>query len=203
MQTSKMRRPLSIALASLFVAALVASPAQAATRRYDFQDYQGGLPGPLEFHVAVLYKNKQRHGDYTPRQALYDSFVPVSCSPPAGGASAPSGSYIYGTANYNYIKLKKGSFTYSYSSAFPNGSGGAPGSISATATGEIKKKGNKNKQLRVDGSVSILDYNYPPLGYHDCTSGGAVPYSATPCRLYGSQPPPYIKPSVPVCFGGP
>ena len=179
---------------------MVAPSAQAATRRYDFQAFQGGLPGALQFHVAVLYKNKQRHGDYTPRQAIYDSFVPVSCNPPASGVLAPSGSYIYGTANYNYIKLKKGTFTYSYSSAFPTG--GAPGSISAIATGAIKKKGN-GKQLRVNGTVSILDYENPGLHFQSCTSGGAVPYSATPCRLYGTKPPPYLKPSLPVCFGGP
>jgi len=98
--------------------------------------------------------------------------------------------------------LRKGSFTYSDSSQVPVSSG-PPGSISATVTGEVIKKKRNGKKLRVDGSVSILDYNLPPLGYHDCTSGGPVPYSATPCRLFGSKPPSYIKPSLPVCFGGP
>jgi hypothetical protein len=199
----QMRRPLSITLASLFVAVLVASPAQAATRRYDFQNFQGGSPGQLAIQITVFYKNKQRHGIYTPRQAIYESYVPISCTPPVGAATAPSGSYIRGTPNYNFIKLRKGSFTYSDSSEVPVSSG-PPGSISATLTGKvIKKKPNVSKQLRVDGSVSILDYNLPPLGYHDCTSGGPVPYSATPCRLFGGHPPSYIKPSLPVCFGGP
>ena len=38
MRDDQMRRPLSIALALLFVAALVVPTAQGATRRYDFQD---------------------------------------------------------------------------------------------------------------------------------------------------------------------
>jgi hypothetical protein len=199
MQSGKMRRPLSIALASLFVAALVASPAQAATRTYAFQDFRAGSPGQLAIQIHVLYKNKKRHGPYTPRQATYESSVPVSCNPPVGAATAPSGSYIRGTPNYNYMKLRKGSFTYSDLSQIPAGS--TPGNISATLTGKvIKKKSKGSKQLRVDGSVSILDYNL--LDQHNCTSGGQVPYSATPCRPYGTQPP-YIKPSLPVCYGGP
>jgi len=195
-----LRRPLSIALASLVAAALVVPTAQAATRRYDFQDFQAGSPGQLAIHIAVLYK--KRHGRYTPRQAIYESSVPISCNPPVGAeATAPSGSYIYGKPNYyNLIKLIKGSFTYTYSSELPDVD--APGSISATATGKVIKKKRKGKKLRVDGSASILFYDYPRDGYHNCTSGGPVPYSATPCRLSGSQPPPYIKPSLPVCYGG-
>ena len=40
-------------------------------------------------------------------------------------------------------------------------------------------------------------FNYPPFGMHNCTSGGPVPYSATPCR-YPVRPP-YIKKSLPFC----
>lgn len=188
-----MRRPLAIALASLFVPALVASPAQAATRRYDFQDL--GQQGQIRTQIAVFYRNKERHGSYTPRQAIYDSKVPVSCNPPVAGAYAQSGSYIYGTPNYNFIKLRKGSFTYSYSYEIPF-TNFPPGSTSATATGKVIKK-KATKPLRVDGSVSILDYNYPPFGMQNCTSGGPVPYSATPCR-YPVRPP-YIKQSLPFC----
>src|SRR5262245_66293901 len=91
----RLKRPLSIALASLLVAALVAPTAQAATRRYDFQDFQPGAPGRLAIHVVVFYKNKQRHGPFTPRQVVYDSNAPISCNPPVGAdATAPSGSYI-------------------------------------------------------------------------------------------------------------
>lgn len=176
-------------------AALLVPTAQAATRRYDFQDL--GQQGQIRIQIAVFYKNKERHGSYTPRQAIYDSKVPVSCNPPVAGAYAQSGSFIYGTPDYNFIKLRKGSFTYSYSSEIPTSiTGGAPGNISATATGKVIKK-KVTKPLRVDGSVSILDYNYPPFGMHNCTSGGPVPYSGTPCR-YPVRPP-YIKKSLPFC----
>ncbi len=193
----QMRRPLSIALASLLIAALVASTAQAATRRYDFQDFHGASPGQFAIHFAVFYKNKQRHGRYTPRFAVYDSIVPISCNPPVGAeATVPSGSYN------SYIKLTQGSFNYSYRSEIPVSSG-VPGSIGATVTGAVNKKQRRGQRLRVEGALSIVFYNLPQLGYHDCTSGGPIPFSAKPCRPFGSHPPPYIKPSLPVCFGGP
>ena len=125
--TNPMRRALITGIASLFIAALVAPSAQAATRRYDFQDLSSATP--VRISLVVFYKNKQRHGRFTPRQAIYESTAPVSCNPPVAGAGANSGSYILGTPDYNYIKLRKGSFTYSYSSEVP--SSGAPGSISA------------------------------------------------------------------------
>ena len=84
-----MRRPLSIALASLFGAALLAPTAQAATRGYAFQEFQGGYPGQLAIQIHVLYKNKKRHGPFTPRQATYESSVPISCNPPVGAATRP------------------------------------------------------------------------------------------------------------------
>ena len=195
-----MRRPLSIALASLFGAALLAPTAQAATRGYAFQEFQGGYPGQLAIQIHVLYKNKKRHGPYTPRQATYESSVPISCNPPVGAASAPSGSYIRGTPNYNFMKVRKGSFTYSDLSQIP--AGATPGNINASLMGEVlKKKAKGGKPLRVAGSVSILEYNL--LDQQNCTSGGPVAYTATPCRPYGQQPLPYIKPSLPVCYGGP
>ena len=189
----QMRRPLSIALASLFVAVMVAPTAQSATRYYHFQDFQPAIPGHLAIHLLVVYKNKQRHGPYTPRLTAFDDRVPTSCNPPVSSdAFAQSGS------GNGYIKLRKGSFNYSYSSAYVNSD--PPGNISATLTGKVLEK-KKGKQLRVNGSVSILDFDYPPPGWHNCTSGGPVPYSATPCR-YGQRPP-YIKPGLPVCYGGP
>jgi hypothetical protein len=195
-----MKRPLSIALASLLGTALLVPTGQAATRRYDFQDFHPpGSPGQLAIHIALFYKNKQRHGPYTPRQAIYESSVPVSCNPPVSGATASSGSYIRGTPDYNFIKVRKGSFSYSDTSQIPAGS--APGNISATLTGKVIEKKRKEQKLRVDGSVSILDYDL--LGQRNCTSGGPIPYSATPCRPFGEQPPSYIKPSLPVCYGGP
>ncbi len=190
-----MRGPLSIAFASLFAAALVAPIAQGATRDYHFQDYQPAVPGHVAIHLAVFYKNKQRHGPYTPRLAAFDYQVPTSCNPPVSSdALAQSGS------GNTTIKLIKGSFTYSVSSDLPY-TGSPPGHLSASLTGTVIKKKREGEKLRVNGSVSIFDYSYPALGLYNCTSGGPVPYSATPCR-YGQRPP-YIKPGLPVCFGGP
>ena len=192
-----MKRPLSIALASLFVAALAVPTAQSATRRYDFQ---GGFLPQLRIQVAVFYKNKERHGPYTPRQAIYSATVGVNCDPPISTATAPSGSNINHTPDYTRIKMRKGSFTYSYSSEFFTG--GAPGNISATATGKmITKKSKLTKHLRVDGSVSVLAYNDPTLGLHNCYSATPVSYSASPCRCHDS--PSYINQSLPFCSAGP
>lgn len=188
-----MKRALSIALALLIGAALVAPTAQAASRRYWFQVYPG-YEG-VRISVALLYKNKQRHGPYTPRQASYDATVSaLSCNPPVAQAEANTGSYIRGTPDYNLIKLRKGSFTYSdtYSDS--------SSVISATATGKvIKKKPGVSKQMRVDGTVSVLDYSFPYYGYN-CTSGGPIPYSATPCRPSPYSIPPWIKKSLPLCL---
>jgi hypothetical protein len=192
-----MKRALTIALAALIGAALVAPNAQGATRRYDFQDL--GPQGQMRIQVSIFYKNKQRHGRYTPRLALYDAAVPVSCNPPSSTPSAPSGGPTsFGTPNPNiFIKLRKGSFTYSYSYEIPTSiTGGAPGRTSGTGTGKVLQR-KVNKPLRVEGSVSILDWEYPIFGMHNCTSGGPVPYSATPCR-YPVRPP-YIKKSLPFC----
>ena len=200
-----MRRPLSIALASLFVAALVAPSAQAATRRYDFQANTLAQAG--KFSVAVFYKNKQRHGRYTPRQAIYKAkAVPLGCDTPGSVVFSDSGSYIPGTPGYNYIKMRKGSFSYSYSSEIVEAEAPpqvASGHISATATGTVIKKKPGVSKLRVDASVSILDYDNPAAQPHpvfNCTSDGPVPYSATPCRQQKLHLP-YIKKSLPLCVG--
>ena len=193
-----MRRPLSISLASLFVAALMAPTAQGATRIYSFQDYQRATPYPehLAIELAVFYKNKQRHGPYTPRLVGYDGWVPISCNPSVSPAAAG-----FSTGN-TYVKLIKGSFTDPVSSDIPS-TASPPGHIRASFTGTVIKKKRKGEKLRVNGSVSIFDFSSPALGQYNCTSGGQVPYSATPCRPYGAQRPPYIKPGLPVCFGGP
>ena len=183
-----MRRPLSIALASLFVAALVVPTAQAASRRYWFDSYL--TPGaPFRISVVVLYKNKKRHGRYTPRQVSYDATVSVSCNPPVAQAFADTGG--------NLIKLRKGKFTYSDIRSYPWYA------VTGIGTGKVlKKKPGVRKQMRVDGSVSVLDSSFPDYGFHNCTSGGPVPYSATPCRPSPYSNPPYIKKSLPVCFQG-
>ena len=195
-EQTAVRRRLSIALASLFVAALVAPTAQGATRVYSFQDNPAPWPEHLAIELGVLYKNKQRHGPYTPRNVSYDGWVPISCNPPVGPAAAG-----FSTGNTS-VKLIKGSFTDPVSSDIPS-TASPPGHIRASFTGTVIKKKRKGEKLRVNGSVSIFDFSLPALGQYNCTSGGQVPYSATPCRPYGGQRPPYIKPGLPVCFGGP
>ena len=53
----------------------------------------------------------QRHGPYTPRQAIYSATVGVNCDPPIYNATALSESNIYRTDDYTRIKMRKGSFT--------------------------------------------------------------------------------------------
>ncbi len=115
--------------------------------------------------------------------------VSVSCNPPVAQAFAGTGSGL--------IKLRKGKFTYSDIRS------DSSSAITGTATGKVlKKKPGVRKQMRVDGSVSVLDYSFPAYGFHNCTSGGPVPYSATPCRPSPYTNPPYIKKSLPVCSQG-
>ncbi len=182
-----MRRPLSIALALLFVAALMASTAQAASRRYWF----AAKLGPVTSRISgdVLYKNKERHGRYTPRQIDIGGVVPVSCNPPLAESFAETG---------GFTKLRKGKFSYSDVRSNPE-----TFAINATGAGKVlRKKPGVRKQMRVDGSVSVLDFSWPAYGLHNCTSGGPVPYSATPCRPSPYTNPPYIKKSLPVCPQG-
>ena len=70
-----------------------------------------GPQGQIRIQIAVFYKNKERHGSYTPRQAIYElQGSGLAAIPRSPGAYAQSGSYIYGTPNYNFIKLIKGKF---------------------------------------------------------------------------------------------
>ena len=154
----------------------------------------------LKIQVAVFYRNKHPHGRFTPRRAIYDATVGVGCDPPIYTATIQSGSNIYGTPDYTHIRMFKGSFEYGYATEIPTGA--APASISASATGKmITKKSKKTKHLRVDGSVSILDYENPTLGLHNCSTPQPVTYSAFPCRYQDS--PSYINESLPFCSAGP
>ena len=72
----QMRRPLSIALASLFAAVAGGSHrAGRDPRTTTSRTYQPAVPGHVAIHLAVVYKNKQRHGPYTPRLAAFDDRV--------------------------------------------------------------------------------------------------------------------------------
>jgi hypothetical protein len=107
-----MRRRLLVALTLSVAAALAAPTAQAATRSYYFQ---GAGPEQAAIQVTVIYKNKQRHGRFTPRGVFYDASVPISCDPPVapGAAAASVGPNPFVPAQP--IKLRKGKFDYSYS----------------------------------------------------------------------------------------
>ena len=186
---TEIRRAWTIGLAFLVAGALAVPTAQAATRYYDFQDI--GHPGHTTISVTVIYKNKHRHGAFTPRLVFYDAATQISCNPPVGVAAANS---LGGGASGDIpIKLRKRSFNYSFTYVSPPSPPNTPPqSGSGIATGKVVKK------KRVDGSVSILDYTNPSLNLHNCTSGGPVPYSATPCRPPFNLPP-YIKKSLPNC----
>lgn len=102
-------------------------------------------------------------------------------------------------AAQTFIKVRKGGFSYSYLHEWPSSvTGGAPASISAAATGKVITKSRANRQFRVEGTVSVLDWDDPNYGLQNCASGGPLPYSATPCRY--PMNPPYIKESLPYCW---
>ena len=172
-----MRRPLlATALASLLAAVLLVPTAQAYTystvNRFFQEDALNlGRPSVL---VNVVYNNTHRNGKFTPRLVYIQFQVPVSCQ--VGGNSvvvAASGPF----------KLRKGKVDFA-NSYFSQG-------FSYSVTGQKKKK-KKNK--RVDGTVTVLDYSSPPT-FINCTSGGPLPFFATPCQW--DIPP--NKPSLPFC----
>ena len=183
-QTAQMRRPLSIALASLFVAALVAPTAQGATRTHYFQ--QVGDVGYAEIKLNVIYKDKHGNGHFTPRSVAYEAQVGVFCHP------APTYSFTASVASSSTkrIRLKKNDdFSYSYSRPVP----GTTPMNTGKATGRVPSK----PKQPVDGTVEVFSYTTPP-DFLNCTSDGPMPYRATPCRPLHNRPP-YIKPSLPGC----
>ena len=141
-----MRRPLSIALASLFVAALAVPTAQGATRRYDFRDQRLKFPGK----VGILSSSSTRTSSVMgPTRRASPRMTPSFRFAATRPMTAPRLTAQSNSGN-NYIKLRKGSFSYSYSSAVPTSD--PPGNMSATLTGKVLEK-KKGKQLRVNGSV--------------------------------------------------
>jgi hypothetical protein len=185
-----MRGPLSIALTSLIAVSLTVPTAQAATRYRYFQDHALDA-GHASIWMIVAYKDRHGDGKFTPRWVLYNFRVPTSCQVggnPLIGGSSPG--FVEDT------KLRKGKLTYKYwvPVRSPTNDAHSAGKVTARVIKRTK---------RVDGKVRVTEYTQPP-GYVDCTSGGAIPYFATPCRETDVNPPliinpPYIKPSLPVC----
>jgi hypothetical protein len=183
------RRLLAAALASLLGAALLVPTAQGATRTRTFYDFS---PRQALVFISVIYGNKHRHGKFTARRVRFSFMVPVSCE---GGGNPAIPDVITGPgyfADSGPVELEQGKFAYSYSEPIPSTSPGAY--TSGSVTGEVIKQ-----RKRVEGSVTVLGHNYPPMAHLNCTSGGAIPFVATPCRWAYGKPSPHIKPSLPVC----
>jgi hypothetical protein len=134
--------------------------------------------GTFSVLVNVVYRNRHRNGKFTPRLVYIQFQVPVSCQ--------VGGNTVVTASGNSPFKLRKGKveFAYSYSSQ-------APDSFSYSVTG---KKTKKEKKKRVDGTVTVFDYSSPPT-FINCTSGGPLPFFATPCQW--DVPP--NKPSLPFC----
>ena len=175
-----MKRTLTIALVSLVGAAVAVPTAQAATRTRYFQDV--GNPGHASIKLKVTYNDDHGNGQFKPRSVAYEAEVRVFCNPQVTGASVPSSST-------GRIKVRKGSFKYSYSSPVPGTTPSNTGSASGSLTNQPK--------AQLNGIVEIFSYTTPP-GLLNCTSDGPMPYFATPCRPLHNRPP-YIKPSLPGC----
>ena len=166
-----MRRLLIALFAPLLVAALLVPTAQAKTINRFFQEdaLNFGRPSVL---LNVVYMNRHRNGRFTPRVVYMQVQVPVSCQ--VGGNSV---AVAAGPA----FKLRKGKVQYTDSSFSSQG-------FSYSVTGQKKKK-------RFDGTVTAWSYNSSPTPTINCTSGGPLPFFATPCQW--DIPP--NKPSLPFC----
>jgi hypothetical protein len=126
-----------------------------------------GRPSVL---VNVVYMNRHRNGKFTPRIVYIQVQVPVSCQ--VGGNSV-------GVAAGGPFKLRKGKVQYTDSSFHSQG-------FSYSVTGQKKKK-------RFDGTVTAWSYSSSPTPTINCTSGGPLPFFATPCQWFPKRP------SLPFC----
>ncbi|MGZ5324719.1 MAG: hypothetical protein ACXWZ3_11860, partial [Solirubrobacterales bacterium] len=167
------RRPLlATALASLLAAALLVPTAQAfykTTVNRFFQEDALNL-GRASVLVNVVHMNRHRNGRWTPRVVYIQVQVPVSCE--VGGNTVV-------TAASGPFKLRKGKVQYTDSFFYSEG-------FSFSVTGQKKKK-------RFDGTVTAWSSSSSPTPTINCTSGGPLPFFATPCQWF------LRKPSLPVC----
>lgn len=183
-----MRRTVHIALA-LLAAMAVAVPAASSktfseSHRY-FQQHAADTGG-VSINVTVVYRNRQRGGKFTPRAAYIKFKAPVSCQ--LGGTTAAS--VQSGPFKPTGGKVR---FSGSFANQAPPSELVNPGSTgSYIATGKLIKKKNK-RRWRVDGTVTVSSYDFPPA-FANCSSGGAIPYSASQCWSSASA-----KASPPFC----
>lgn len=168
-----MRRPLlATALAPLLAAVLLVPTALAyktSVNRFFQEDALNlGRPSVL---VNVVHKNRHRNGKFTPRVLYIQVQVPVSCE--VGGNTVV-------TAASGGFKLRKGKVQYTDSFFYSQG-------FSFSLTGQKKKK-------RFDGTVTAVSSSSSPTPTINCTSGGPLPFFATPCRWFLPN-----KLSLPLC----
>lgn len=175
-----MRRTTFIALALFVVVALAVPAARApsahayktfsSSNRY-FQQHAAEVGG-VSINVTVVYAKRTPNGKNTPRKAYLKFQAPVSCQ--VGGNTAAriqSGPFK--------LRDQKVEFSGSFTNQAPASEIQNPGSSGTYyATGRLIKKKSK-KKWRVDGTVTVLTYNFPPT-FLTCSSG-EIPYSATRC----------------------
>lgn len=177
-----MRRTTFVALAVFAVVALATPAAHAgrpahASKTYSstsrFFQQHAANSGGVSIIVNVGYANKHRNAKFTARSVYLAIEAPVSCQ--LGGSTAAdvrSGPF---KLRHNRVVFS-GTFTdESPANGKPN-----PGSSGLYyATGRLIKTKNK-KKWRVEGTVTVLAYDFPP-SFVGCASS-EIPYSATQCR---------------------
>jgi hypothetical protein len=212
-----MKRRWQIAITAalgLVLAAVTAVPISLASRvdpqntryRY-FQDLSvtGQFPGRIVF--GLLYR-ENRHGEFTPREAVaYSLDVGVSCNP---GGAAEFGFGGSATSKYAYFRqvLQDGRFSHRFENQFENPQL-APwkGSLNGRVLKRLKRSGRVTRTARIDGTFNVEDWDpYGMAGIREnCTTSAS--YSATPCKVRMSPRSPHYdrwkRWKVPVCYQSP
>jgi hypothetical protein len=206
-----MKRALSIALALLIGAALAVPTAQAtrfdphARNRY-FQDLSVTGPFPGRIVIGVLYR-ENRHGEFTPREAVaYSLQVGVSCNP-GGEALFDAGGDAASKYAYFHQRLTNGRFSHRFENQFENPAlAPVKGDLSGRVLKRLKRRGRVTRTARVNGTFNVEDWDpYGQAGVQENCSSAS--YSATPCKVWMSSRAPHYdrwkRWKVPVCYLNP
>lgn len=177
-----MKRAFAIGLVSLFVAALLAPPADAATRIRQVQVEIGSSPSTTPptpqgtLTLRFLFKNKPKtKNKFTPRQLVRIDFsnVPLFCmNDPGAGTSR----LIFTRTLDVAVKLRKvpppsgkkaqpGRYAFRFSYSFADFSGSLGSTIDKPNTGK------QPRAPRSQGSLNIADLDAGP-GRTNCSSNG-------------------------------
>ena len=206
----RMKRALSIALASLVATVLAVPTAQASradphhSRYRFFQDLSVTSPFPGRIFLGVLFKENS-HGELTPREAVSERLqVGVSCNP--GGNSVFSiGGNAFSKYAYFSAVLTNGRFSHPFGSEVPEGYP-LKGDLIGTVLKRLKRGGRVVRTARVDGTFNLEDWD-PFTGVQEnCASSGS--YSASTCKTPRMSPtaPNYSRWKrwkVPKCYTAP